>query len=143
MRKLPTGNFVAFCDSRGIENMVSDLTSIVTVATCMSKSIKSYFTDTWVQASNQQKMGLPRSTAVTPDGTLAPVGSPDFNKYLVERLHNPHIVQPRPPQDSRGYEKRVRVPSACSQRAKRGHKYWVDDKKHKLSPPGEPSNHLS
>ena len=64
---------------------------------------------------------------MTPGGTLAPLGSPDFNKYLVERLHNPHIVHPRPPTDSRGYYKRIRVPSAASQRAKLGQKYWIND----------------
>ena len=63
---------------------------------------------------------------VTPTGTLAPVGSPDFNQYLIRRLHNPHLVRPRPPSDSRGYNRIVRVPSASSQRAKLGFKYWID-----------------
>ena len=74
----------------------------------------------------RKKFGLPKSTMVTVEGTLAPVGSPHFNEYLTRRLHNPHLVQPRPPSDSRGYSKIVRVPSASSQRAKLGFKYWTD-----------------
>ncbi|XP_064405488.1 uncharacterized protein LOC135350576 isoform X2 [Halichondria panicea] len=108
LRKLPSGNVMAFCDDKD---------------------------SNWLQSQARQEFGLPRSTAVTPQGTLAPVGSAEFNQYLVERLHNPHIVYPRPPSDSRGYEKRVRVPSASNQRAKRGYKYWVDDKKQRLSSP--------
>lgn len=82
---------------------------------------------TWAQEYTRKKFGLPMSTVVTPKGTLAPVGSPEFNQYLVNRLHNPHLIRPRPPSDSRGYNKTVRVPSASSQRARLGFKYWIDD----------------
>ncbi len=65
---------------------------------------------------------------VTPEGTLAPVGNPQFNIYLNERLHNPHLVRPKPPLDSRGYDRdKVRAPTACSMRAKLGYKYWLED----------------
>lgn len=64
---------------------------------------------------------------VTGNGTLAPVGCPDFNQYLVRRLHNPHLVRPRPPSDSRGYDRTIRAPSASNQRARLGFKYWIDD----------------
>lgn len=88
----------------------------------------------WVQQYARQKLGLPKATMVTPKGTLAPVGSPEFNKYLKDRLHNPYLVQPRPPQDSRGYDKIDRTPSAYNQRAKSGWRYWLEDRNKPTSP---------
>ena len=81
----------------------------------------------WSQDYARKKLGLPKTTMVTSMGTLAPVGSPNFNQYLIKRLHTPHLVQPRPPSDSRAYNKIVRVPSASSQRARLGFKYWTVD----------------
>lgn len=96
--------------------------------------------DSWQQLDKQKRLGLSGSTIVTPGGTLAPVGNANFNKYLADQLHNPHIVKPHPPPDSRGYAKRERVPSAASQRAKRGHTYWIDDGKKKVSTAGRCCN---
>ena len=87
----------------------------------------SLHTASWAQERVRRNLGLPNTTMVTKKGTLAPVGCPDFNQYLVQRLHNRHMVRPQPPADSRGYGKTVRVPSASSQRARLGFKYWIDD----------------
>ena len=93
--------------------------------------------DTWMQNYAREKFGLPKSTTVTSKGTLAPVGCPDFNVYLQNRLHCPFLVRPRPPPDSRGHDKDKRAPSASSQRAKLGHRYWVeDDLRNKPATPG-------
>ena len=119
MTKLPTGNFITFCKPNGIGNSYT-LYIIVTLQ----------FLDLWIQKYALEKLGLPNSSMVTPMGTLAPVGDPKFNKYLIQRLHNPHIVRPRTPFDSRGYgtDKRSSSPSVFAQRAKLGYQYWMNDK---------------
>lgn len=83
----------------------------------------------WLQTQNGDQFRAASSAHSQGSGgtTLAPVGSSALNQYLTERLYHP--VTRRAPTDSRGHGERGRVPSAYSQRAKRGYKYWVDDKK--------------
>lgn len=71
-----------------------------------------------------RKLGLPKSTGMTEQGTLAPVGDREFSRLLQRELHSGSIVRPHVPPDSRGYSKKIRVPSACSKRAKSGFVYW-------------------
>ena len=79
--------------------------------------------------------GLPHLSSVayknviTPRGTVAPVGDPNFNRYLVQKLHNPGLVRVPPPCDSKGYASRSRPPSSYHERAKRGFIYWQLEKK--------------
>jgi len=75
------------------------------------------------------RMGIPKSTGLTRHGTLAPVGDEKFSHFLRNELHTGSIVKPYVPADSRGYNKQVRLPSASSQRAKRGFVYWCREPK--------------
>jgi len=76
-----------------------------------------------------RRLGLPKSTGLTRYGTLAPVGDEKFSHFLRNELHSGSIVKPYVPADSRGYNKQVRLPSASSQRAKRGFVYWCKEPK--------------
>ena len=78
-----------------------------------------------------RRLGIPKSTGLTSHGTLAPVGDEKFSHYLRNELHSGSIVKPHVPADSRGYNKQVRLPSASSQRAKRGFVYWCKEPKPK------------
>ena len=72
-----------------------------------------------------KSLGLPKSTGITEQGTLTPVGDKEFSsRFLSKELHSGSIVRPYAPPDSRGYNKKVRPPSAYSERAKTGFVYW-------------------
>lgn len=71
-----------------------------------------------------RRLGLPSSTGITEQGTLAPVGDKEFSQFLKRELHSGSIVRPQVPPDSRGYSRKVRPPSAYSRRAKTGFVYW-------------------
>lgn len=75
--------------------------------------------------ATRRKLRLPKQTTVTFNGTLAPVGNSEFNKYLKNRLHNPFLVRPRPALDSRGIDGTKRTQSVYNKRAKLGFQYWV------------------
>jgi len=95
------------------------------------------FSDTLIQKYAREKLGLSKTVMVTPKATLAPVGNPEFNRYLINRLHNPYLVAPRAPQDSRGCDRDRRVPSVYSQRAKAGYRYWPQDESSKVTSLGK------
>lgn len=63
-----------------------------------------------------------------PGQTLAPAGDPYYNDLIVQKLHNPALVQPRPPTDSRQIYTRGKItPSVYYQRARLGHQYWYQE----------------
>lgn len=105
--KLPTGNYVVFCKPE----------------------------DSKEQTSLRKKLGLSNKTVVSRKGTLAPVGNPEFNKYLKNRLHNPYLVKPKPPTDSRGVDGIKSPQSSYYARAKLGYEYWYADPKCKKPKP--------
>ena len=78
----------------------------------------------YAELFSAKSLGLPKSTGITEQGTLAPVGDKEFSRFLSEELHSGSIVRPYPPPDSRGYSTKVRPPSAYSERAKTGFVYW-------------------
>jgi hypothetical protein len=65
---------------------------------------------------------------ILPGQTLAPVGDPYYNSLIVQTLHNPALVQPRPPTDSRHmYERGKITPSVYYERARLGRQYWYQE----------------
>ena len=109
---LPTGHFIQHCKPKGISAphgcifvmYTTFITRFTTHACIMSAGVQSYA---------RRNLGLPTNNST---GTLAAVGSPDFSQYLMDRIHHPAHRQE--------YGRRERVPSASSQRARRGFKYW-------------------
>ena len=78
-----------------------------------------------LQASRARQTGV----AILPGETLAPIGDPDYNNLIVQMLHNPALVQPRPPTDSRERYKPGQItPSVYYERARCGHQYWYQEK---------------
>lgn len=110
LAQVPTGNYISFCYPEDPVQLQKKVAMKPLSSTLLRSSSVAY------------------KNAITPHGTVAPVGNPHFNQYLVQKLHNPGLVHAPPPLDSRGYSSGSRPPSSYHKRAKMGYVYWQREK---------------
>jgi hypothetical protein len=117
MAQLPTGHSIAFCkpppNGTGTGALPCNLTA----------NKRCRFPD-----RSRASSAIKTDVVILPGQTLAPVGDPYYNSLIVQTLHNPALVQPRPPTDSRHmYERGKITPSVYYERARLGRQYWYQE----------------